>query len=113
MTKRLLDYDPLSGVAVTFDYGADDQLVITHSQDVSQFLDRSQVLANDDEYSKLGIKKDLWHYAHVPALVIMEMKIKHGVDFYNPAHKQKVFELLNTDYKRCKTTNLTHTVSNG
>ncbi len=113
MTKRLLDYDPLSGMSVTFDYGADDQLVITHSQDVAPFLDRSQTLSNDDEYSRLGIKNDLWHYAHVPAAVILEMRTKHGVDFYKPADRKKVFELLNTEYKRCKTTHLTHTIKNG
>jgi hypothetical protein len=113
MTKRLLDYDPLSGMSVTFDYGADDRLVITHSQDVSRFVDDSKALANDTDRTRRGIKNDLWHYARVPAVVIMEMKEKHGVDFYRKEDRKRVFELLNTEYQFCKTTNLTHTVSNG
>lgn len=113
MTKRLLDYDPITGMTVTFDYGADDQLTITHSQDVSGIIDHAKALAKETERSRLGIKNDLWHYAHVPASVIMEMKSKYGVDFFKPEHRSRVFSLLNTEYTYCKTTHLNHTIKDG
>ena len=111
MTKRLLDFNPLSGEKVFFQYEqSTDRMTITHEQDVSQHLDVAHYLATDDERDRKGRKKDWWHYAHVPNTVILEMKQKHGVDFFNRADEKRVFELLNTEYKRLKTTNLNHNV---
>jgi hypothetical protein len=41
--------------------------------------------------------------------VIVKWKQEHGVDFYNPADKKKVCELLNhPDYRLLKTTHKVH-----
>jgi len=111
MTKRLLDYNPLSGEKVWFEYGQhNDQMTITHEQDVSGILDYAHHKATNLDYTKKGIKEDWWHYAKVPNSIILEMKQKHGVDFFNQNDARRVFKLLNTEYKRFKTTEKQHNV---
>lgn len=111
MTKRLLDFDPLSGEKVWFQYDQHcDQMTITHEQDVTEHLKLAHHLATDDKRDKKGRKEDWWHYAHVPNAVILEMKQKHGVDFFDKNQHKRVFALLNSEYKRLKTTQLNHNV---
>lgn len=111
MTRRLLDINPLTGEKVWFNYTHhDDSMAITHEQDVQPALDVAHFLATDGDYSREGMKNDLWHYAKVPNTVILDMKQKHGVDFFDRNHAKRVFELLNTEYKRFKTTDRVHNV---
>ena len=107
---RVLDYDPLTGEKVLFDYDRHlDQMVITHEQDVRRELKFAHEKSVSDATAK-GIKNDMWHYARVPNIVILEMKTKYGVDFWDQNHRKKVFELLNTEYKWCKTTDKHHAI---
>lgn len=109
--SRVLDFNPLTGERVLFDYDAhEDRMVLTHQQDVRRELAFSHAKSVDDNATKRGIKNDLWHYARVPNIVIMEMKNKHGVDFFDKNHKKRVFELLNTEYAYCKTTDKKHAI---
>jgi len=109
MTKRLLDFNPLSGETVWFQYDQSiDAMTITHEQDVSKHLDIAHARAIDDDYTRKGMKNDLWHYAHVPNTTIMKMKLEDGVDLFDKNDSRRVFELLNTKYKLCKTTGKTH-----
>ncbi len=107
--SMVLDYNPFTGERVLFDYDAhEDRMVLTHQQDVRRELAFSHAKAVDDSATKRGIKEDLWHYARVPNIVIMEMKNKHGVDFFDRNDRRRVFELLNTEYAHCKTTDKHH-----
>lgn len=109
MTKRILDFNPLTGEAVHFEYEAhSDRMTITHSQDVSNQLRLAHHWATDDKHTAKGMKNDMWHYAHVPNAIILEMKSKHGVDFFDKNDSKRVFHLLNTEYKRFKTTDKHH-----
>lgn len=111
MTKRLLDYNPLTGERVWFHYGQhDDVMSITHEQDVGDALKVAHHFATKDGYTQKGMREDWWHYAKVPNTIILEMKNKHGVDFFDQNHAKRVFELLNTEYKAFKTTDKTHNV---
>lgn len=111
MAKLLLDHNPLTGEKVWFEFNNHDNLVnITHEQDVEPSLNLAHALANDDELTKQGMKNDMWRYAHVPNTVIVEMKHKHGVDFFDRNDAAKVFDLLNTEYSRFKTTHKTHKI---
>lgn len=107
--RLLLDYNPLTGERVWF--GSDSsntKVTITHEQDVDYHLRRAHSQAVDDDQTKRGISKDFWKYASVPNIVIMEMKSKHGVDFFDKNDWPKVLELLNGDYSRFKTTSKVH-----
>lgn len=75
---------------------------------MDQYLRRAHAQAVDDDQTKRGIGKDFWKYASVPNIVIMEMKSKHGVDFFDKNDWPKVLELLNTEYSRFKTTSKVH-----
>ena len=109
MTRRVLDYDPLTGVTTYFDYTSEDQMVITHSQDVTTVLDGTQAMRNDEDYSRKGIKQDQWHYARIPDTVAMEMLTKHGVNIMKtPIDWPSVLKLINTEYPYLKVTTKHH-----
>ncbi len=99
--KRLLDYNPLTGESVVFNYDdATDVLTLVHEQDVSGILDQNKALAADT---------DMLHYASVPNSVILKWQLEKGVDVFNTKHRKKVFKLLNDpEYRYLKTTSITH-----
>jgi hypothetical protein len=109
MAKQFLDYNPLTGETLYFDYvESEDKMILTHSQDVTRSLELAAALRNDTDATARGIKNDMWRYAHVPNTIIVEMQQKHGVDFFDPNDAKKVFALLNTEYKQFKTTDKHH-----
>ena len=111
MTRRLLDFDPLSGVSCYMEVRG-DTFTLTHEQDVQPILDRNKADAADSDKTSRGMKQDWWKYASVPAIVEIEWMQKYGVDLGNPAHKRKVFELLNhPDYKYLKSTSKHHQIN--
>lgn len=73
-------------------------------------LDYTRRLRNDGT-ADLGIKRDMWHYAQIPPVVMMKWKNELGVDLFNKDHLPAVLKLLNTDYKYLKTTNKNHMAS--
>lgn len=110
MTRRLLDYDPLTGISTWFQYeNSTDQMAITTEQDIAPIIDSITARRNDADYSRDGIKKDWWHYARLPLTVIMEMKTKHGVDLMAPKVDWKsALKIINREYPLLKTTEKTH-----
>ena len=64
-------------------------MTITHEQNVEGILEfaHGKSLSNA---TKKGIKDDMWHYARVPNAIILEMKTKHGVDFFDLNDRKKI-----------------------
>jgi hypothetical protein len=108
--SRFVDYDPTRGVE-TWEDMYDGKLQIHYRQDVEPVLEYTKALRNSG-LADQGIKRDMWHYAQIPPVVIMEMRFKHGVDIFNRDHEKKVFELINREYPHLKTTNKNHWVKN-
>lgn len=109
MKKLLLDYNPLTRERVYFSAGGhENKIQITHEQDVDEHLRRTHAQSVDDDFTKRGIHNDMWKYASIPNIIIMEMKQKHGVDFFDKNDWPKVLDLINTEYSRFKTTTRTH-----
>lgn len=113
MTRRLLDYDPLTGMTTWFDYEkSTDTMAITNEQApsiVNNVLDSNAHMRHDDDYSRQGIKDDWWHYARIPNGVILEMKEKFGADLLAPKPDWKyVLKVLNREYPHLKVTTKTH-----
>jgi hypothetical protein len=103
--KRILDYDPWSGITTTFDYTPDGVTIIGREQDVSAMLEINKALANNDDYSKNGIKDCWWHFATIPNIVIEKWLNEFGIDVYNKDHEKAVKRLLNQpEYRYLKTT---------
>ena len=110
MAKRILDYNPLTGMTVGFDFDhANDQIVITHSQDASAVIEDNKWALLDLDAHKQAAKDEWAHYAKIPEIVILEIKAKYGVDFFNPDHFKRFMSILNSpDYKNCKRTSYHH-----
>lgn len=105
---KFVDYDPDRGIE-TYEDMNDGHLQVHYRQDVEPVLEYAKRLRNDG-LTDYGIKNDLWHYAQIPAVVIMEMRFKHGVDVFDKNATKKVFELINREYPHLKTTEKNHWV---
>lgn len=110
--KRLFDHDPATGVTEIFHY---DQMTgdvhIETLQDVAPILDKNKFLANSDEYTKQGIKNEMWQYAHIPLVVQLKWLQKYGreSDPMKKGNEKLLFSLLNDpEWRYLKTTNKIH-----
>ena len=105
MSKRLLDYDDLTGVSTFFDYDENsDTTFIGYEQDVEPILEANKASQNDSGQLWRGEDNDFWRVASVPAVVQMKWLNEHGVDLYNNEHWPAVRRLLNSsDYAYLKT----------
>jgi hypothetical protein len=108
--RKLLDFNPLTGERCIFEADAQTNTMrLTHEQDIGDILDGNKRLANNEDLSRKGIKRDMWHYATVPNAVALKWKQEKGVDVFNPEHRKAMFKLLNDpEYRYLKTTALTH-----
>ena len=104
MSKRLLSYDPLNGVSAWFEGDGQGGGVIGHTQDVSKILERNMNLQRCPEYKSQGIKESWMHFAHVPAISMMEISKKFHVDFSNKDDFAKIERILSSrDYCKLRT----------
>ena len=96
-----------------WDAREDDKEVIQYEQDVSPTLEFAKSLANDESYSKMGIKESLWHYATIPDAVLLKLWFEHGINPYaalDKSDERKLFSLLNSEFRDFKTTTKHHNV---
>lgn len=99
MNKELLDFDPLTGVRQYFGWDNDggEYLIDEFDTDYTKaIIDQNKRLANADH----GKGKDMRLVASIPPQVQYEWLDKHGIEFWNPDHKDGVKRLLNSsDYR--------------
>lgn len=106
--KKLLDYDAQTGITSTFEREESTGVVhVAQSADVQGALDYAKSLANDDDYTKKGIKNEMWHYAHVPAIVL-EQLYRRGINPFEPGTTKAIIKIINEDYPHLKTTHKHH-----
>lgn len=108
--RRELDYNPLTGMRVTFDFDPmTEDIVIGHHQDATAVVEDNKWALLDLDAHKAAAKNDWAHYAKIPEIVVLEWRAKYGVDFMNPDHFKKCMSLLNDpDYKYLKRTSYKH-----
>ena len=106
MAKRVVDYDPMTGMSTYFDYDhSTDTTIVGSEQDVSVVIEANKILQNSDSYTKKGMRADWWHYASIPNIVIEKWRNEFGVNVFDKNHEKKVFSLLNQpEYRYLKTT---------
>ena len=95
-----INQDLIGGVLTqTFTDEATGKMHITKSQDISANIDYATTLRNADQFSRDGIKKGMWHVAHIPDIVIVELR-QIGVDVFKASAKQIVagIKQLNKEY---------------
>lgn len=97
MKEFLLDHDPLSGISQYFGVDADGQEYIIDR------IDRSTTKAVIDQNKRIegaGMGKEMRLAASIPPEVQFEWYDKYGIAFWNPAHKDGVKRLLNSNEYR-------------
>lgn len=97
MREFFLDRDPLSGIAQYFGVDADGQEYIIdriNRDETRATLDRNKALEG------AGMGKDMRLAASIPPEVQFEWLDRHGIEFWNPAHKDGVKRLLNSNEYR-------------
>lgn len=102
--RRLLDYDPASGVAEYHSYDHATRVTeIEVVQDAAPFLRVNQAHRNRDtatsgglnSISRKQIKESWWHVACIPIGVQYKWITDYGVNTLNPHHRDGVRKLLN------------------
>lgn len=107
--KRVLDYDPWSRTTTYHEYEEDtDTTIITEVQDIEPFMERAKAMRNDDQYTRDGIKNEMWHYAHIPNHYVMRMIQEDGINPLEKGAAPDVLRLINTKYTELKTTRKHH-----
>lgn len=102
--KRLFDHDSASGLTTWFEHDpVQDVVTLSYEQDLSGFLDVLKQKRNNEEATRQGIKKGMWHYATLPAAAIIALKAK-GIDVFNPSHTKALLKAINQDFPACKVT---------
>lgn len=110
MARELFSHDPLTGMNVWFDYNElTDEVTLEYEQDTEPVLELNKAKANDTDFSKQGIKRELWQYASIPIGVQMKWLIEEGLDVYDDNAWPQVLRKLNDpSYSYLKTTTGKH-----
>ena len=110
--KRLFDRDDFQGITEIFHWDeATKTARIETLQDVEPILDQNKALANDDDFTKKGIKNEFWKYANIPVVVQLKWLQKYGPenDPMKKGNEKLLFRLLNDpEWRYLKTTNKIH-----
>lgn len=94
MTKRLLDYDPATGMKTWHSYDeTEDRTILEYEQDCQAILDQNKHDLNHAEH-KTG---DGFHAARIPSVVMLKWLTEYGVDVMNKDHWPAVRRLLNSN----------------
>jgi len=110
MSKRLIEYDPLTRMTTYSDYNElTDELTLTNTQEIGYILDHNKVLQNDTDYTRNGIKNELWHFAEIPNIILEKWLIEEGFDAFDKNNEKALFRKLNSpEYKYLKVTDKIH-----
>lgn len=110
MARELFSYDETTGMSVWFDYNElTDEVTLEYEQDAAPVLEQNKALANIEDYSKHGIKQELWHYASIPVGLQMKWLIEEGLDVYDDNAWPQIFRKLNDpEYAYLKATSGFH-----
>lgn len=98
--ERIFHYDPYT-----------EESYVEFQADATPNIEYGKRLQNEDDYTKEGIKKGMWHYANIPPIVQLKWLNEYGVerDPMKPENEALLFRLLNSrEYRYLKTTNKIH-----
>lgn len=105
---ELIDYNPGTGLKKYIGDHPDDPdgVLIRYEQDaqsIQQIIDRNK----QAQLENVGRMGPAVKAAEIPIGVMYEWLVKHGVDFWNPDHRDGVKRLLNDpDYRYLKCRNI-------
>lgn len=106
MSRRFLDYDPMTKTTTWFESDGDGKFKISQEQDVSAIIERNKRLSSDGNYKRGGIKSDWYHFATIPNTVLHDIMKKHNINpLTNDANELKRLErvLASNEYRYLRT----------
>ena len=109
--KRLVDYNPQSGITTSMDYDpvTDMTTIISEFDDLEPALRITKHLQNDPEYTRKGIKECFWHYSFIPNHLIHKWMVEEGINVYRKEDEARVWKKINSpEYRYLKTTTKNH-----
>lgn len=106
---KFVDFDALRGVE-TLEDSYEGRIQLHYRQDVEPVLELAKA-ERINGLSDYGIKEDIWLYARIPPVVILELRFKHGVDIFKRDHLKRAFQLINSEYPALKCTEKRHTLN--
>jgi hypothetical protein len=83
----LKEHDALTGLTTTVKC-EDGQMRVNYSQDNTELYERLQKLRNAEDYSKQGIKNNLWHAITISPADCMKLIVEDGIDPYTCSAKE-------------------------
>jgi len=105
-----IDWNPGTGLKKYIGDHPDDPdgVLVRYEQtakSIERILDRNK--RAEAEHSRTGGLSNMEKVAEIPIGVMYEWLVKHGVDFWNPNHREGVRRLLNDpDYRWLKCKNI-------
>lgn len=96
--KRLLDYDPETGMREIFYGSADGESF--HIETVQDPDPIRRMLTKIKSENELNRKGEMWHAGILPMATILKWKVEEGIDVFNPNHKDAVAKKLNSNEYR-------------
>ncbi len=104
MTRRVLDFDPMTGLLEFHSYDpATDTTVIESVQDVAPILERNKALQGHDD-GGWSPSRDLRRAAAIPDIIILKWRRDEGIDVFNRDHWPAVKRKLNSsEYRYLRT----------
>lgn len=81
------EYDSLTGVTTTYAV-EDDKFKVNYSQDNTALYERLQKLRDAPDYSKQGIKNNLWHAVTISPTDCMKLIVEDGINPYTCSAKE-------------------------
>ena len=104
MTRRLLDFDPLTGLLEYHSYDpATDTTVIESVQNVAPILERNKALQVESD-GGWSPSRELRRAAAIPDIIILKWRREEGIDVFNRDHWPAVRRKLNSsEYRYLRT----------
>lgn len=104
--RRLVDFDPLTGVSVWHEYDEmTDETTIYSTQDVENKLGENRIEFNHGNFR--DEKNEFWKAASIPVIVI-EQWLKEGIDVHDKNDWPEVRKRLNSsDWRHLRVGNFT------
>lgn len=77
----------------------DGAMHVAYKQDLEPHIEYATALRNNEQYTREGIKKGMMHAAHIPDVVIVELK-QIGVDVFTASAREIIAGIrrLGKDY---------------
>lgn len=91
--KRLISYNPDSGIAAYYEADGKDTRLIHEYDDVSGVLDNNKL--NYNHVNGWNADRSMHKVATIPLSLVTKWKLEEGLDVFNKEHRERLKKKLN------------------